>query len=311
MAWDIAAGAAGAALGQGLGMIFQGANDRRQVKQQKKLNDVNAETSKDMAMFNQQMQMDLWNKTGYGAQKKQMQEAGINPALMYGSAGSGGSTAATAAATPSGTGSADGASRTMAAGKTAMDVAQLSLLSAQKENIEADTANKKAGATDSTAGAVKKGAETEGVLLENKNKGFENEVNQLIGAEQKAKNYDWVTQRLETSATKELADWEAYNSAGFAGKATDDPSSPVAKAIKAGLDNVVTDLKNAKLEGDIKEAEGAVKAFEASLAKQGIPPNSPWGVKIIVDLLRSVGLGVGGAVESVKGAVDTVKKVIK
>jgi hypothetical protein len=38
------------------------------------------------------LQFDMWNKTNYGAQVKHMLEAGLNPALMYGSAGQGGST---------------------------------------------------------------------------------------------------------------------------------------------------------------------------------------------------------------------------
>jgi len=38
------------------------------------------------------LQMDMWNKTNYEAQVKHMKEAGLNPALMYGSAGQGGTT---------------------------------------------------------------------------------------------------------------------------------------------------------------------------------------------------------------------------
>lgn len=156
MAWDIAAGAAAGLVGQAANWLSQGANDRRQVRQQGKLNDVNAKTAKEMADYNAEKQMDLWNKTGYGAQKKQMMDAGINPALMYGGTASGGSTNAIAASTPGGGNAADAASTQMAGNKTAMDVAQLALMGAQKENIEADTANKQAGAGKATAetGAV-------------------------------------------------------------------------------------------------------------------------------------------------------------
>lgn len=38
------------------------------------------------------LQMDMWNKTNYGAQVDHMKDAGLNPALMYGSAGQGGTT---------------------------------------------------------------------------------------------------------------------------------------------------------------------------------------------------------------------------
>lgn len=38
------------------------------------------------------LQYDMWNKTNYGNQVKHMKDAGLNPALMYGSAGQGGQT---------------------------------------------------------------------------------------------------------------------------------------------------------------------------------------------------------------------------
>lgn len=82
-----AAGAAGSAAAGGIiGQVFAGANDRRQIRQQKKLN----ELQKGMTEFNMQKQLEMWEKTGYGATKKQMEEAGLNPALMYGMGGGGG-----------------------------------------------------------------------------------------------------------------------------------------------------------------------------------------------------------------------------
>ncbi len=38
------------------------------------------------------LQMDMWNKTNYGAQLQHMKDAGLNPALMYGMGGGGGAT---------------------------------------------------------------------------------------------------------------------------------------------------------------------------------------------------------------------------
>jgi len=39
-----------------------------------------------------ELQMDMWNKTNYGAQLQHMKDAGLNPALMYGMGGGGGAT---------------------------------------------------------------------------------------------------------------------------------------------------------------------------------------------------------------------------
>ena len=48
--------------------------------------------AKHMALFNKEQQIDLYNKTGYEADVKQMIAAGLNPALMYKGSGGGGST---------------------------------------------------------------------------------------------------------------------------------------------------------------------------------------------------------------------------
>ena len=79
-------------VGMGLNLLTQGSQDRRQLKQQKELNKQQVESQKEMADYNYNNQLRMWEATGYGAQKKQMMDAGINPALMYGGAGSGGST---------------------------------------------------------------------------------------------------------------------------------------------------------------------------------------------------------------------------
>jgi hypothetical protein len=86
-----------------------------------------------------QLQMDMWNKTNYGAQKQKMKEAGLNAGLMYGMSGGGGTT--------TGSQSGGAAASGSAAAPQALEINQSlqnSLLQAQKENIDADTANKKA-----------------------------------------------------------------------------------------------------------------------------------------------------------------------
>ena len=89
-------------------------------------------------------QYDLWQRTGAVGQMEQLKKAGLNPGLMYGMGGAGGAT----------TGSPGGP--TVQAGEApkgepikAMDIMnsmQLSMMQAQKENIEADTKNKLADA---------------------------------------------------------------------------------------------------------------------------------------------------------------------
>lgn len=79
---------ASGAIGIGLGMLQNDAN--------KGLAEWQARTSYDYTTrLNNQMhnlQLDLFNQTGYGAQMKQLQDAGLNPALMYKNGGSSGQT---------------------------------------------------------------------------------------------------------------------------------------------------------------------------------------------------------------------------
>ena len=100
---------------------------------------------------------EMWEKTNYSAQKEQMKKAGLNPALMYGMSGGGGVTTGPSSAT------ADGQPGGTNIGMGIQAMAQLELLKAQKENIEADTKEKKAR-------AQKTATEIPGVLTENENK---------------------------------------------------------------------------------------------------------------------------------------------
>lgn len=130
--------AAGGLLGIGFGEI----NDARQVRQQKRMN----RASREHTEWLMDKQVEMWNRTGYGAQKEQMEKAGLNPALMYGMGGGGGSTTnvetADAGKAPSG-------------GMEMMGMQQMNLMrelqAAQIENIKADTAQKEV-ITEKTSG---------------------------------------------------------------------------------------------------------------------------------------------------------------
>ncbi len=76
-----------------LGMIGQNARARRQHNRQKELMNIQLGNQKQLNQQGHELQMDMWNKTNYGAQKEHMLEAGLNPALMYGMSGGGGATA--------------------------------------------------------------------------------------------------------------------------------------------------------------------------------------------------------------------------
>lgn len=113
---------------------------RQQLNMQKDFNDQQIEGNKELARFGQTLAMKTWNETNYEAQMKHIKAAGLNPGLLYGTSGSGGSTTAGNAGSVTG-GRAPNAREN---GMGLQLASQIKLLNAQAENLEADTANKKA-----------------------------------------------------------------------------------------------------------------------------------------------------------------------
>ena len=75
-----------------LSMITGHNAQRRQHRDTKELMGIQHMNQRNLNQMGHDLQMDMWNKTNYKAQVKHMLEAGLNPALMYGSAGQGGTT---------------------------------------------------------------------------------------------------------------------------------------------------------------------------------------------------------------------------
>lgn len=127
----------GSAIGAGVSALTEGSRHKKQKEYMKLAH----ENVKEQMKLQQEQQLDLWNKTNYEAQVKHMKEAGLNPALMYGLGGGGGAQSA-------GTGGSAGTptAPTMDISGDIGNMAQISLLKSQKENIDADTEKKKAEA---------------------------------------------------------------------------------------------------------------------------------------------------------------------
>lgn len=276
---ELGMNAANNAAGQILGLAFGGIQDARQRKQAKALAEIQGAENRKQADYSQQLALDMWNKTNYEATVEHMKEAGINPGLMYGAAGGGGATGATAAPV-------SGANPGDPNAGVGMGI-QLGLMQAQKENIEADTENKKADAAQKTSTTT--GTD------------FQNELNRTIGIDAMWKRYEWANDMLETQQQRAIADWESYNAAGYKGKTFNDPNSPVVKALEAGFNKTVEEAKIAKTNNNIARAEQVIKEFQADLAKQGIAPDTPWYVKIVADLLDKIGLSPIKAIQKAGG----------
>lgn len=265
---------AAAAIGPVLGKAFGIGSDQKQLKQQKKLQDLQISGQKEMSDYNMARQFDMWNKTNYGAQVEHMKKAGLNPALMYGMGGGGGATIGGEAGSVTGATASDASSRQMAETQMGMMLAQTSLANAQASKAEAEA--KKIGGVDTDK------------------QNWELELSKKLNTDARIRNIlsreNWAEELIALKFEKENAEWEAMKSAGYSNMNYDNPDTPIAKAIKAGFEKTIEDAKQAKLNNDIKKAEKTIKEFEANLTKQGIAPNSPWYTKFVTDILETIGI---------------------
>lgn len=246
------------------------AEDQRQIKQQQKLTDMGVEAGETMANINYGLQKKMWDETNYEAQIEHMKKAGLNPALAYGQGGGGGTTAGSASGSVAATGQAANSAATEQAGIAAKGMglqlaSQLALQQAQKENIEADTANKKAETENK--GVI---TQTGKLDLETKQLTQQENIEKIIAEAGKAQSEAAIAFR--NNEMDEQTVQEKIKQAQL-------------KTIEGILNNEAISIENKR-----KEAETAIKQFEAENAKQGIAVNAPWYVKMVADLLGRIGL---------------------
>lgn len=253
--------------------------DRRQIDQQGKLNDVNAKTAKELADYENAGKLKMWKDTNYTAQLAEATKAGVSKAAAIGGSGTG-----TQGASVSGVGggsAADAAStmqaNTGAAAQAIQSAAQLNLMKAQADNLNADT-------KDKLANIPNKGTQNELGQEDLTTKKFNNSILKTLGVAEQSEAVRNANRKLEAESGKAWNEYEAWKAAGFGEMENNDPNSPVAKAIKAGFDKTITEASNAKKEGRIKDATATIEGFKANLAKQGISPDSPWYWKLLSDV---------------------------
>lgn len=125
--------------------LFGKKRRKQQLEQQGKLTDIQTAANKELADYGMGISKEMFEATGYGAQRRQMEQAGLNPALMYGSAGGGGSTSSASAGTATGGHASDEAARKQAdiaqqgmALQNAMATSQIAVNKAQAKKLEAE-----------------------------------------------------------------------------------------------------------------------------------------------------------------------------
>lgn len=269
MGWTKAAGV----VIQGLGMLGQRSRNQRAMNQQRDLMDHQAQNQETMnrkayerqRMLNQQgneMQYDMWKKTNFPAQVGMMKEAGLNPAMMYGMGGAGGSTTGSQSGGSAPTGSAAGGN---APQQPNMDMQNL-LLGAQIENIKADTGLKQANAENTGEG-------TKGLAIDNAMK----EIDKLYLGEKTRKE---IAQMIAQTTGQNIEN-QAKN-IGLQLKQNGIHNETIATVIGTltGWDLTEAGAMDKKIELLPKELQGVKEMLE------------PYGIKLHTEMTRRQVLGV-------------------
>lgn len=162
--------------GTALGLMLQGHNDKRQIEQQKKLGQQQLGLNIQQMAAQKSMDLQMWKDTNYSAQVEEMEKAGINPALLYGKGGGGGTTIGNSGGNVGGGQAPQGGGEIMG---MMMQKAQLDLMKAQTEATAADANLKYVDA------AKKAGVDTENVKADTESKLMEKIIKEYTGQDLK------------------------------------------------------------------------------------------------------------------------------
>ena len=305
-ALDIGLAGASQGIGIGMGMLTAPWQDRRQVRQQEKLTKVQEEANKRMADYTHGLQYDMWNKTNYGAQMEHLKAAGLNPGLIYGMSGGGGTTTGSASA-----GGVSGGSAAGSAGEAMQGMGlglQAGLMQAQKRLMEAQATKAEAEATKTA------GVDTQNTIADTELKVLNQVIQDFAGKEAKDM-YERVKAPNRAIEAKTYQD-EMEARQGVAGTIYELWQEGKLKEKSLGeiegiaLGNAKTraekqqilaqiDLLEARTKG--QNLENIILDLEAKLQTQtGLDRNSPGWMKVLGRLFVGLFGGIKGAEQAMK-----------
>lgn len=265
-------------VGGAMGLMFAKSNDRRQIRQEEKLQRMQIEGSKELTDYNMRKQLEMWNATGYEAQIAQMKAAGLNPALMYGMGGGGGQSANVNSGSV-GRGSAPVGGGEAQAGmgmgiQAGLAAAQMKVMESQA-NLNNVEANKKAG-VDTELGRTQ---------IESLTQGIQNSkaVEQLTKADTYLKVIAGAIEGATVDAKIEQIEWNAEMAGKqvelarqevFIGKETMQSKIEIIQkeAIAAGLRNILTGAQTeaTKAGTELTKAQTGKVAVDIKVSEQQI-----------------------------------------
>ena len=126
-------------IGMGVaGEIMGGINRRAQFGRQRQLMGMQQQNQMQLNRQGLELGMEQWRRTNYPAQIEMLKKAGLNPSLIYGKGGAGGSTGASSGGSAA-MGKVPEGGGMMNLARDAQMMAQIKLTEAQTKNVEAQT----------------------------------------------------------------------------------------------------------------------------------------------------------------------------
>lgn len=225
-----------------LSMLVQKKREKRAMANTKELMALQHKNQQELNKQGQNLQLDTWEKTNYPAQMEMLKEAGLNPALLYGMSGGGGTTTGSQSGGTAASGSAPAPMQPMDLGNAlqgAATAAQIKLTNAQAKNIEKDTELKSIDFDVNT--------ETKEALIN------------LIKADSEIKQTSSISEQLET-----IFKWISMGGTGdFDAKSGNKEGNIDTESIKLS-----ERFKEYVTKNKLTEAEGRIKFAEAELIEK-------------------------------------------
>lgn len=294
MAEQTATTAANATLGTIFGAITGKANDRRQIRQQTKLQDLQIKGSKELSDYNYKKQMEMWEQTNYKAQMEQLKKAGLNPGLIYGMSGGGGTTTGSGGSQVTGATASQGGGNEYATGMglalgSAKQAAEIKLLEAQAKQLEAQTEKTKGPDTENTqADTANKVAQE--ILLKYAGKEAADQYNRI-----KAPNrgIEEQTYRYELEARQGIANniYELWRDGKLKDKSIAEIEQLLLSNAKTRAETHQIQKAMDSLEKTMKgqDLDNAIKELNLKLQEQtNVDTTAPWWIKTMARFIQSM-----------------------
>ena len=253
-----------------IGMIGQNQRATKQHNRQKELMDIQNKNQKGLNQQGHDLQLDMWNKTNYGAQMEHMKSAGLNAGLMYGQSGAGGAT----------TGSQGGGSAASGSAAAPMDIGnavQAGLMMAQTEKLKAETRNLEEG-------AGLKGSQKTNIDEDTRGKNIANEIAEMTK--------DDLIGQVRIELDKGRADLVAKEIENRINNATEESQK----------NQIKQDALNAGIEAELKRQNISLKAEEERALYHSIIQKYMQSGASIVNALTG---GLGGMIKKFLGTRKT------